>query len=129
MIAFNFSLYLIPVSLYYLSVNHFREHKHRPMEPVAFSPQIFPLESSLNISIQLWLLLPVILMLLFLCNCPFNGPYTIQPIAVSWGKAEKVAFVHTTIVTLLHLGRKIEFLDCVCKDKASTHFPLFPFYF
>lgn len=34
------------------------------------------------------------------------------PITISWGKAEKVAFVQATIVvTLLHLGRKIEFSD------------------
>lgn len=37
----------------------------------------------------------------------------IRPITISWGKAEKVAFVQTTIVvTLLHLGKEIEFSDC-----------------
>lgn len=46
----------------------------------------------------------------FLCNHLFNDTVLIQPITISWGKAEKVAFVQTTIVVrLLHLGRKIEF--------------------
>lgn len=39
-------------------------------------------------------------------------PVLIRPITISWGKAEEVAFVQTTIVvTLLHLGREIEFSD------------------
>lgn len=47
---------------------------------------------------------------------------------VSWGKAEKVAFIQTTIVvTPLHLEGEIEIFYCtVCKDKAESLFSLFP---
>ena len=44
----------------------------------------------------------------------------IPPITISWGKAEKVAFVQTTIVvTLLHLGKEIDFSDCAVSARTK----------
>lgn len=60
----------------------------------------------------------------------------IRPITISRGKAEKVAFVQTTIVvTLLHLGREIEFSDGTVSARTKPALKikgkgrLFPFIF
>lgn len=132
--------HLVPqYSVYLLFVKHFIKHEYRPTEGASrvefsryfddiFFSNIFSLnlqQTSLHsyrfyrlqqsYSCFFAIILSMILVL-------------IRPITISWGKAEKVAFVQTTIVvTLLHLGREIEFSDC--KDKASTYFPVFPFIF
>lgn len=52
-----------------------------------------------------------------------------RPITISWGKAEKVAFVQTTIVvTLLHLGREIEFSVCTMSARTKPALPSIPLF-
>lgn len=100
-------------SAHHLFVKHFRKHGYRLKVPTAFSSKIFPpwiLITHLHTAIDFYSLPPsyscffaIILSMILVF---------IRPITISWGKAEKVAFVQTTIVvTLLHLGRKIEFSD------------------
>lgn len=115
---------ILQYSVSFLFVNHFTKHEYRPTERASrvefsrYSDDIFfsnisfsnPHQTSLysyrfyrlpqSYSCSFAIILSMILVL-------------IRPIIISWGMVEKVAFVQTTIVvTLLHLGREIEFSDC-----------------